>query len=74
MSSPQTLIFHIGTNDTALGDLKDIKHNCMAQGVIVKVMGIQVVFLWILSVRWKALRRSRQILQVNNCLYIWYLQ
>lgn len=35
------LLFHVGTNKTARGDLEQVKHECRALGVRVKAVGGQ---------------------------------
>ena len=65
------LLFHVGTNDTARGDLESIECDYMALGAMVKGMEAQVVFSSILLVRGKGLRRTGLILQVNNRLHSW---
>ncbi|KAJ7415109.1 hypothetical protein BTVI_39404 [Pitangus sulphuratus] len=45
------LLFHMGTNDTARGDLESIKRDYVALGAMVKGMEAQVVFSPILLVR-----------------------
>lgn len=45
------LLFHIGTSDTAVSNLKNIKRNCKELGVAVKNSGAQVVFSSVFLVR-----------------------
>lgn len=52
------LLFRVGTNDTARGDLGSMKRDYRALGEVVKGMGAQVVLSSILLVRWMGLRRT----------------
>ena len=62
---------HVGTNDTARGDLEHIKCDYVHLEAMVKGMGAQVVFSLIFPVRSKGLRRNGRILWVNSWLPSW---
>lgn len=63
------LLFHVGTNDTARGELGSTKRDYRALGEAVKGMVAQGVLSSILLVRWTGLRRTWQILWVNYSLH-----
>lgn len=68
------LLFHVGTNETARGDLERMKYDYRALGVRLKGMGALVVFFLILAVMRKSLRKNGWMLWVSNSLHSWCQQ
>lgn len=63
------LFFHVGTNDTARGNLGSIKSDYRDLCVIVKYVGPQIVFPSVLLVRGKGIRRKALIPHIDNCIW-----
>lgn len=67
------LLFHIGTSDTAVSNLKNIKRDCKELGAAVKNSGVQGV-LSILQVRRMRRERTNRIKRINKWLREWCCQ
>ena len=75
MYVPQTTIllvlFHVGTSDTAVSNLKYIKSDYKELGAAVKNSGAQVVFSSVLQVRGMERERADRIKKINKWLREW---
>jgi len=69
---PQTTIllvlFHVGTSDTSVSNLKNIKRHYKELGAAVKNLGAQVVFSSIVHVRGVGRERTDRIKKTNKWL------
>ena len=76
MYVPQTTIllvlFHVGTSDTSVSNLKNIKRDYKELGAAVKNLGAQAVFLSILQVREMGKERTDRIKKISKQLREWW--
>lgn len=65
------LFIQMGKNCIAWHSMEHIKSDYMARGKMVKVLGVQVVFLSVFPVEAHDLGRNRRMLKINNWLCRW---